>query len=57
VKRWRKGEVKLSDRKSRKPSPVSLMPEGILSSMNPSEVLDLLAYPLSAGDPKSAVFR
>jgi putative heme-binding domain-containing protein len=50
-------EVKLTDLKSRKPSPVSLMPEGLLNGMNPSEVLDLLAFLLSAGDPKSAVFR
>ena len=50
-------EVKVSDVKTRKASPVSLMPEGLINSMNPSEVLDLLAYLLSAGDPKSAVFR
>ena len=50
-------EVKLGDLKSRKPSPVSLMPEGLLNGMNQSEVLDLLAFLLSAGDPKSAVFR
>lgn len=50
-------EVKVSDLKSRKPSPVSLMPEGLLNGMNQSEVLDLLAFLLSAGDPKNAVFR
>jgi putative heme-binding domain-containing protein len=50
-------EVKLADLKSRKPSPISLMPEGLLNGMNQSEVLDLLAFLLSAGDPKSAVFR
>ena len=50
-------EVKVSDLKSRKPSPVSLMPEGLLNGMNQNEVLDLLAFLLSAGDPKSAVFR
>ena len=50
-------ELKLTELKSRKPSPISLMPEGLLNGMNQSEILDLLAFLLSAGDPRSAVFR
>jgi putative heme-binding domain-containing protein len=40
-----------------KPSPVSMMPEGLLNTLNRDEVLDLLAYLLSRGDRNSAVFK
>ncbi len=39
------------------PSKVSLMPEGLLNMLKPDEVLDLLAYLLSGGDPKHRMFR
>jgi putative heme-binding domain-containing protein len=39
------------------PSKVSLMPEDLLKPLNENEVLDLLAYLLSRGDPKHAMFR
>ena len=42
--------------KSIVPSKVSPMPEGLLNMLKPEEVLDLLAYLLSGGDPKHAVF-
>jgi putative heme-binding domain-containing protein len=50
-------EVKKSAIEEVKPSPVSLMPEGLLKQLNDNEVLDLLAYLLSRGDPTSPFFR
>jgi len=43
-------EVKIDDLKSRRVSPTSLMPPGMINSMNRSEVMDLLAYLMSGGD-------
>ncbi len=40
-----------------KPSPVSMMPEGLLNTMNEQEILDLMAYLLSRGDPDHEVFH
>lgn len=39
------------------PSPVSLMPTGALDTLNQEEVLDLVAYLLSGGDPNHEVFK
>jgi putative heme-binding domain-containing protein len=39
------------------PSPVSLMPNGLLKPLSEQEVLDLLAYLLSRGNPQDAMFR
>ncbi|MCA1684671.1 MAG: c-type cytochrome, partial [Planctomycetia bacterium] len=39
-----------------KPSPVSMMPEGLLNSLNRDEVLDLVAYLLSRGDRNNPMF-
>jgi putative heme-binding domain-containing protein len=39
------------------PSPVSMMPAGLLNTLNEAEVLDLLAYLLSGGNPDHAMFR
>lgn len=50
-------ELKKKDVEEIKPSPVSLMPEGLLKTLNENEVLDLLAYLLSRGDPKHPMFR
>jgi putative heme-binding domain-containing protein len=50
-------EVKKSDIEEIKPSPVSLMPEGLLKPLNKDEVLDLLAYLLSRGDRDSPMYR
>jgi hypothetical protein len=33
------------------------MPEGLLGLMTKEEVLDLVAYTLSAGDPKHEAFK
>jgi putative heme-binding domain-containing protein len=39
------------------PSSVSLMPKDLLNGLNENEVLDLLAYLLSRGNPRDAMFR
>ncbi|RUL89727.1 family 16 glycoside hydrolase [Tautonia sociabilis] len=39
------------------PSPVSMMPEGLLNTMDEDEILDLLAYLLSRGDREAAMFE
>jgi putative heme-binding domain-containing protein len=38
-------------------SKVSLMPPGLLNMLKEDEILDLLAYTLSGGDPKHAFFK
>ncbi|HWG45890.1 MAG TPA: c-type cytochrome [Gemmataceae bacterium] len=50
-------EVKKSNIEEEKPSPVSVMPDGLLKTLNENEVLDLLAYLLSRGDPQHPMFR
>ena len=42
---------------TRRPHPLSRMPEGLLDTSDREEVLDLLAYLLSAGDPEHALYR
>ncbi|MCC6231048.1 MAG: c-type cytochrome [Verrucomicrobiales bacterium] len=49
--------VDLAKLASRKPYPVSLMPMGLLNAMNRDEVLNLIAYVQSAGNPQHAVFK
>ena len=39
------------------PSGVSLMPSGLLSTMTDTDILDLLAYLLSSGDPDHHLFQ
>lgn len=48
--------VDLAQVKGRKPYPISLMPAGLLNPLNKDEVLNLVAYLQSGGDPKSPVF-
>ena len=40
-----------------KPSPVSMMPEGLLNTLNQDEVKDLLAYLLSRGQRDDQMFQ
>ncbi len=40
-----------------KPSPTSMMPEGLLNTLNRDEVLDLMAYLLSRGDRENPMFK
>ncbi len=42
---------------ARKPYPLSMMPPGLLNRLNEDEVLDLLAYLQSGGNPEDAVFK
>jgi putative heme-binding domain-containing protein len=49
VKRGAIEEMKKSD--------VSMMPEGLLNSLDQEEVLDLIAYLLSRGDRDSPMFK
>lgn len=39
------------------PSPISMMPTGLVDTLNRDEVLDLVAYLLSRGDRTNAMFR
>jgi hypothetical protein len=41
----------------REQSPISPMPPGLLNVLNENQVLDLLAYLESGGDPKHADFK
>lgn len=50
-------EIKKNEIESIKPSPVSLMPAKLIDGLNQNEVLDLLAYMLSKGDPGSPFFK
>ena len=43
--------------KSRKPSALSLMPAGLLNSLDKEQILDLLAYLLAEGNAKHAAFK
>jgi putative heme-binding domain-containing protein len=49
--------VKRADVRAIKPSEVSMMPEALLDTLSQEEILDLLAYLLSGGDPAHAAFR
>lgn len=49
--------VRRSDIQSIEPSKVSMMPEGLLNSLNEDEIQDLLAYLLSRGDAQHAMYR
>lgn len=49
--------INSADIKSKKVYPVSMMPPGMINSLNPDELLDLIAYILSAGNPQDKVFK
>ena len=49
-------QVKLADVKSRKPHEVSHMPAGLINTLNPEELSDLIAYIFSAGDENHEYF-
>lgn len=50
-------EVKRADIDEVKPSAVSLMPKDLLKPLNEDEVMDLMAYLLSRGDPNHQMFK
>ena len=39
-----------------KPSPISMMPPGLINTMNKEDILDLLAYLISGGDRNHELF-
>jgi putative heme-binding domain-containing protein len=49
--------LKVSTIKSIEPSPISMMPPGLLSTMKDDDILDLLAYLLSAGNPNHELYK
>jgi hypothetical protein len=48
--------VNADDLESVEPSPISMMPPGLISTMSEDDILDLLAYLISAGDPDHELF-
>ena len=49
--------VRRSEIEEMQPSKISMMPDGLLDTMNEGEVLDLLAFLLSRGDRESPMFQ
>lgn len=49
-------KVKADQIESIEPSPISMMPPGLLSTMTEDDILDLLAYLISGGDPDHELF-
>jgi len=52
-----KVRVKTADITARRPYATSLMPAGLINSLNPEEIQDLLAYLLSGGNPQDPMFK
>jgi putative heme-binding domain-containing protein len=50
-------KVRQNEIESMEPSKISMMPEGLLDNFTQNEVLDLVAYLLSRGNPNNAMFR
>ncbi len=50
-------DVKRQDIASIEPSKVSMMPEGLLNSLNADEIQDLMAFLMSEGDSHKKMFR
>ena len=48
--------IATADIEKREPSPVSLMPANLLTPLNQNEMLDLMAYLLSRGNPQDPMF-
>jgi putative heme-binding domain-containing protein len=49
--------LKVEEIDSRKKSPTSIMPKGLLDQLTREEILDLVAYIYSRGDPQHAVWQ
>jgi len=50
-------KVKVDTIEAIRPSQVSMMPKGLLNTMTDKDVLDLLAYLISAGNPDHPLFK
>jgi len=49
--------IKVKEIADKKKSPISIMPKGLLDKLTREEVLDLVAYVASKGDPKHKLFK
>ena len=49
--------VDMANLDSIEPSPISMMPPGLVNTMSKDDILDLLAYFISGGDPESSAFK
>src|SRR5262249_19145273 len=49
-------EIEVDDIAEKRESKISLMPQGLLVTLDRDEVLDLLAYVIAAGDPEHPAF-
>lgn len=49
--------IKADQIKSQKPTPYSMMPAGLVNTLEDEEILDLLAFILSSGNPKDPLFE
>jgi putative heme-binding domain-containing protein len=49
--------IKKTDIDARKKSPVSIMPKGLCDKLTQEEILDLVAYVASKGDPQHPLFK
>lgn len=50
-------EIRKADIEERMPSTVSEMPQGLINVLTPEEILDLIAYLRSGGDPSDKAFQ
>ena len=50
-------EIAEADVVKREPSPISPMPSGLMNTSTRDQVLDLIAFLVSGGNPSAAVFR
>jgi hypothetical protein len=50
-------DIARSDIASIETAKVSMMPRGLLNSLEPAEIQDLIAYMMSRGDSKHRMFR
>ena len=50
-------DVRKSDVDDKRVQPTSLMPKGLLDKLTREEILDLISYIWSKGDPKHPVFQ
>ena len=49
--------VRRQDIESMEPGKVSMMPEGLLNTLQEAEIQDLVAYLLARGDPQHKMFQ
>jgi len=50
-------EIPMKDIASREPLPISMMPPGLINTLNPDELADLMAYLMSGANPEDQAFK